>query len=119
MMPEATTPHQRNLVDWYEFIDPWGIDYLSHFPSLVLVFEVLALLWLAKKAFDLFHPFELEHQLVKVDNKAITLAFVGYLAGVASFLEFWVHLTIKGRNIDNPLRLFNLPKQFLNKGLIL
>lgn len=44
-------------------------------------------MWLAKKIFDLLTPYNLEMQLVKEDNKAITIAFVGYLAGVAFILE--------------------------------
>jgi uncharacterized membrane protein YjfL (UPF0719 family) len=45
------------------------------------------LLWVGKKFFDLFTSFSLEVELVKADNKAIAIAFTGYLAGVATILE--------------------------------
>ncbi len=79
--------HSRQLFDFAELFDPWGIETLSHFPALLLLIEILALLWVAKKVFAWLHPFALDYQLVKVDNKAVTLAFVGYLAGVAIILE--------------------------------
>jgi len=70
-----------------EILDPMGMESLSHFPNLILVVLTLLLMWVGKKVFDLLTPFNLEIQLVKEDNKAITIAFVGYLAGVAIILE--------------------------------
>ena len=64
-----------------------GVEALSDFPSMLFLVEVLALLYLAKKLYGLFGGFDLEHQLVKADNKAVTIAFVGYLSGVALILE--------------------------------
>ncbi len=60
---------------------------LNHFPNLLLVILALLLLWLGKKIFDMFAPFSLEYQLVKADNKAISITFVGYLGGVSVILE--------------------------------
>ncbi len=70
-----------------EFISIEGIESLSYFPNLVLVVLILLLMWVGKKFFDLFTSYSLEHQLVKDDNKAIAIAFVGYLGGVATILE--------------------------------
>ncbi|MDT8446111.1 MAG: DUF350 domain-containing protein [bacterium] len=70
-----------------EMISFPGLGYLSHFPNLLFLAEVLALLWLAKRAFGFFCPYDLEEQLVRHDNKAVTLNFVGYLAGVALIVE--------------------------------
>ncbi|OGG97019.1 MAG: hypothetical protein A2508_07080 [Candidatus Lambdaproteobacteria bacterium RIFOXYD12_FULL_49_8] len=64
-----------------------GTGGLSHFPDLVLLVEALALMWVGKKLFDLACPFNLEEQLVKLDNKAISLNFVGYLTGLALILQ--------------------------------
>ncbi len=64
-----------------------GIDSFIQFPNLAHVLVTLGLLWISKKVFDLFLPYSLEHQLVKEDNKAITIAFVGYLGGVVTILE--------------------------------
>ena len=70
-----------------EILDPMGMESLSHFPNLILVVLTLLLMWVGKKIFDLLTPYNLEIQLVKEDNKAVTIAFVGYLAGVAIILE--------------------------------
>ncbi|MBU3916300.1 DUF350 domain-containing protein, partial [bacterium] len=70
-----------------EFISLEGIVSLSYFPNLVLVLLILLLMWIGKKFFDFFSSYSLEYQLVKDDNKAIAIAFVGYLAGVATILE--------------------------------
>jgi len=72
---------------WGTFFDLNGIEQLSHLPNLLLLVEVLALLWLAKKVFGWLLPFDLEFQLVKADNKAVTLSFVGYMVGVALVVE--------------------------------
>ena len=64
-----------------------AVDSFSYLPNLLLVLSVLGLLWISKKTFDLFVSYSIEHQLVKEDNKAITIAFVGYLAGVVAILE--------------------------------
>ncbi|PCI29593.1 MAG: hypothetical protein COB67_03715 [SAR324 cluster bacterium] len=70
-----------------ELISPEGIEKLSYFPNLLLVILVLALMWVGKKVFDLFAGYSLEYQLVKADNKAIAITFVGYMGGVAAILE--------------------------------
>lgn len=70
-----------------EFISLEGIEALNHFPNLLLILLVLLLMWVGKKIFDLFTSYSIEHQLVKEDNKAITISFVGYLGGVALILE--------------------------------
>ena len=64
-----------------------NIYELSHLPNLLLVILTLLLLWLGKKVFSVLSPFSLEHQLVKTDNKAVAIAFVGYLGGVSVILE--------------------------------
>ena len=68
-----------------------SLETFSHLPNLVLIFVILGLFWLSKKIFDIFAPFELEYQLVKADNKAVTISFVGYLAGVVVILEGVLH----------------------------
>jgi uncharacterized membrane protein YjfL (UPF0719 family) len=70
-----------------EFISLDGIESLNHFPYLLLILLVLLLMWVGKKIFDFFTSYSIEHQLVKEDNKAITICFVGYLGGVALILE--------------------------------
>jgi uncharacterized membrane protein YjfL (UPF0719 family) len=70
-----------------EFISLDGIESLNHFPNLLHILLVLLLMWVGKKIFDFLTSYSLEHQLVKEDNKAITVSFVGYLAGVALILE--------------------------------
>lgn len=64
-----------------------GLWALSYFPFLVLVLETLVLMWIGKKAYDFLVDYDLETELVKSDNKAVTVGFVGYLAGVAIILE--------------------------------
>ena len=63
------------------------LQVISYLPNLISIFLVLLLIWISKKLFDLFTGYSLDRQLVKEDNKAITTAFVGYLAGVALILE--------------------------------
>jgi uncharacterized membrane protein YjfL (UPF0719 family) len=75
------------LIAGYEI----SLETFSHLPNLVLIFVILGLFWLSKKIFDIFAPFELEYQLVKADNKAVTITFVGYLAGVVVILEGVLH----------------------------
>lgn len=70
-----------------ELISLEGIGTLNHFPNLILIVLVLFLMWIGKKVFDLLTSYSIEHQLVKEDNKAITVSFVGYLGGVALILE--------------------------------
>lgn len=64
-----------------------AVDSFGHLPNLLLVLLVLGLLWASKRIFDLFVSYSIEHQLVKEDNKAVTVAFVGYLGGVVAILE--------------------------------
>ena len=70
-----------------EFIGLDGIESLNHFPNLLHILLVLLLMWVGKKIFDVLTSYSIEYQLVKEDNKAVTVAFVGYLAGVALILE--------------------------------
>ncbi len=70
-----------------EFIKLDGIESLSYFPNFLFVLLTLTLIWLSKKLFDLFASYSLEYQLVKADNKAIAITFVGYLGGVVIVLE--------------------------------
>ncbi|MBU2512976.1 DUF350 domain-containing protein [bacterium] len=70
-----------------EFIKLDGIESLSYFPNFLFVILTLALIWVSKKAFDLFSSYPLGYQLVKADNKAIAITFVGYLGGVVIVLE--------------------------------
>jgi len=70
-----------------ELLDTQGIETFSHLPNLILIVLVLLLMWIGKKAFDLLTSYSLEYQLVKADNKAISIAFVGYLTGVAVVIE--------------------------------
>jgi len=70
-----------------EFIQLDGIETLSHFPNFILVILSLVLIWISKKLFDLFTSYSLEYQLVKADNKAVSIVFVGYLGGVVIVLE--------------------------------
>ncbi|MCP4753186.1 MAG: DUF350 domain-containing protein [Proteobacteria bacterium] len=70
-----------------ELVSLEGIETLSYLPNLLLVLLILLLMWVGKKIFDLFTSYSIEYQLVKADNKAITIAFVGYLSGVAIILE--------------------------------
>jgi len=68
-----------------------SLETFSHLPNLVLICVILGLLWISKKIYDFFTPYELEYQLVKADNKAVTISFVGYLAGVVVILEGVLH----------------------------
>lgn len=71
----------------YEFITIEGADSLSYFPNFIILALILLLIWISKKLFDLFSSYSLEYQLVKADNKAIAITFVGYLGGVVAILE--------------------------------
>ncbi len=70
-----------------EFFNLNGLEEFSYLPNLLLVVLILILMWIGTKFFDLFTSYSLDYQLVKADNKAIAIAFVGYLAGVATVLE--------------------------------
>lgn len=70
-----------------EFLATEGIETFSYLPNLILIVLVFLLMWIGKKVFDLLTHYSIEHQLVKADNKAISVAFVGYLAGVAIVIE--------------------------------
>jgi len=74
-------------IQWSQFITLEGISTFSHFPNLVLIIMVLFLIWVGKMVFDLFASYRIEQQLVIEDNKAITIGFVGYIAGVSLILE--------------------------------
>ena len=55
-------------------------------PNLILIGVVLCLIWIGKLVFDLMTPYQLENELVKRDNKAISIAFSGYIGGLAIIL---------------------------------
>ncbi|MBN1961163.1 MAG: DUF350 domain-containing protein [Deltaproteobacteria bacterium] len=57
----------------WELLDPRAVIYLV---IILLVF------YLAKKTFDWVAPYNLNEQLTKVDNKAVALAFAGFIIGV-------------------------------------
>ncbi len=50
--------------------------------SVAFVFLSLALFYLAKKIYDAVTSFDLNHELVDVDNKAVATSFMGFLFGV-------------------------------------
>lgn len=68
-----------------------SLNTFSSLPNLVLICVILSLLWVSKKVYDFFLPYNLEQQLVKADNKAVTITFVGYLSGVVAILEGVIH----------------------------
>jgi len=70
-----------------EFFSLEGLDSLNHLPDLLHIVLILVLLWVGKKVYDFSSSYSLEHQLVKEDNKAITITFVAYLFGLAIILE--------------------------------
>jgi len=70
-----------------EMLDFPGMGSLSHFPNLLYLVEVLALLILSKYLFGAVHRFSLEDQLVKEDNKAVTIYFTAFVGSVALILE--------------------------------
>lgn len=83
-----------------DFIGLEGIWTFSYLPNLLLIGLVLVLIWIGKLAFHLFSPFNLEHQLVKADNKAITISFVGYIGGVALILEGFLETSARSLLTD-------------------
>ena len=123
----------------HEFIQLDGIETLSHFPNFILAVLALVLIWISKKLFDFFTSYSLEVQLVKMDNKAISIAFAGYLGGVVIVLEgalegiytsIWIELleisiwglvgilllNLAGKMNDRLiLRYFNNQKELLEK----
>ncbi|VAX35361.1 hypothetical protein MNBD_UNCLBAC01-44 [hydrothermal vent metagenome] len=50
--------------------------------SVMFVFLSLALFYIAKKIYDMVTSFDLNHELVDVDNKAVATSFMGFLFGV-------------------------------------
>ena len=66
----------ENLLD----ISP--INALLDSRSVTFVFLSLVLFYLAKKIYDLVTSFNLDHELVVVDNKAVATSFMGFLFGV-------------------------------------
>lgn len=54
--------------------------------AMVYLLVVMAVLWIARQAFDLAAPYNLKEQLTEKDNKAIAVSFSGYLVGVGAVL---------------------------------
>ena len=50
--------------------------------SVAFVFLSLALFYVAKKAYDVVTAFDLNHELVEVDNKSVAVSFMGFLFGI-------------------------------------
>lgn len=70
-----------------ELLSLEGIATFNYLPNLLLIVLILFLIWIGKLVFDLFTSYKIEEQLVKKDNKAITVGFVAYIGGVAIILE--------------------------------
>ena len=60
-----------------ELLDPRAVVYLA---------MILAVFYFAKRSFEWFAPYSLNHQLTEADNKAVALTFSGYLFGVGLVL---------------------------------
>ena len=65
------------LDDFAHVLDPHAVVYLA---------TILVVLYLAKKSYDWLGPCDLSVQLTKEDNKAVAVAFSGYLFGVGLIL---------------------------------
>lgn len=61
----------------WELLDPRALLYLL---------MILAVFYIAKKSFEWLAPYDLNEQLTTADNKAVAVAFSGYLFGVGVIL---------------------------------
>ena len=59
-----------NIEDVYALYHPEAVMYL---------FVILIIFYVGKKVYDLLIPFDLKEQLTGVDNKAVAVAFAGYM----------------------------------------
>ncbi len=77
-----------------ELIQPQALYELLDTRPLCYVMLSLLLFTVAKKAFDFATPYDLNHQLTSVDNKAIAISFTGHIIGIG--LIIWGVLTLPG-----------------------
>ncbi len=61
----------------WDLLDPRAVVYFA---------VILVVFYLAKKSFDWLAPYDVNEQLTKLDNKAVAVAFGGYLFGVGMVL---------------------------------
>ncbi len=66
-----------NLRDAQELYRPEAVLYLI---------VILIMLYLGKKVYDIFSPYKLNEQLTTEDNKAVAMAFAGYIFGLGLVL---------------------------------
>jgi uncharacterized membrane protein YjfL (UPF0719 family) len=69
-----------------EFLDTATIWDLLDPKALVYLTVILVVFYLAKKTFDWVAPYDLNEQLTKADNKAVAVAFAGFLLAVGIIL---------------------------------
>ncbi|MGK0290311.1 MAG: uncharacterized membrane protein YjfL (UPF0719 family) [bacterium] len=78
----------KNFKDFLqEVVSIQQLDNLIELPNFLIIFLCLFILWIGKVVFDLTVSYSVEHQLVKADNKAFSIAFTGYIGGIAAILE--------------------------------
>ncbi len=58
-----------------------AFEYI-HWESLIFVLEAFVLLYLGKLLHGFFSPYKANEQLVKLDNKAFSVSFSGYIMGI-------------------------------------
>ena len=61
----------------WELLDPNAVVYLT---------LVLIIFYVGKKAYDLLTPYDLNHELLEADNKAVAVSLSGYLFGLGIIL---------------------------------
>ena len=66
-----------DIEDAYELYHPEAIIYL---------FVILVIFYVGKKVYDVLTPYNLNEQLIEVDNKAVALSFAGYMFGLGIIL---------------------------------
>ena len=67
---------------WMNLLDFSAVYDLLDSRSVAFVFLSLALFYVAKKVYDAATSFDLNHELVEADNKAVATSFMGFLFGV-------------------------------------
>ncbi|MBW2553742.1 MAG: DUF350 domain-containing protein [Deltaproteobacteria bacterium] len=67
-----------DMEDVYELYHPEAIIYL---------FVILVIFYVGKKVYDVLTPYNLNEQLIEVDNKAVALSFAGYMFGLGIILR--------------------------------
>lgn len=67
--------------------------------AVIYLFTILVVFYAGKKVYDLLTPYNLNEQLVKVDNKAVALSFTGYMFGLGIILLG----VLKGESASNNL----------------